>query len=1155
MPFDRSQLNSPSFIQSLIGSQRQVKATLSQLAGTNIESTSSFFYDRPGDGIKSTQQLNVDWSRFENHTFFNSAEAKVNIAIDQVINFFPFDGTRKDYEVFFERLTGFERWVYDRFPKNVGYLMFSGSSGSVPGSYISTSGISGVTYPTLSNNKSGVNVLDQGTRSFSIESQLFLPAQANGLEVVYQKLADSAHGFSLYLLPTASVSQATLLWSVISGSNTLFNSVSVKKGQFNHIVTALNKDPRKNKTQFYLNEVLVSESTSSIQFGDLGTAIAPFVIGSGSSAIINNTTYSPVETLSGSIDDLRFFHSVRSIDQQKAYARKAIYPTDDLKLYFKFNEPSGSLLQTNNVTDSSIVIDSSGNELHSKVTNFSYALRSTGSVASPLTYENVSLSPVLFPGFNNTILLNARLLLSASDYDESNKNMITKLIPQHYLLDGQAFDGIPTFDGNVGSPYVGTLPGTGQIGASQTFAAFLYVWAKFFDELKLYVDAFANVKHVAYDPTDTAPDNFLSTLIKWYGFNVPSFFSDTTIDQFINAENIQPEFGTNSHALQYVQNQIHRRILVNMLDIIKSKGTLHSIKAFIRSTGIDPDNSFRIREFGGPTRQQLSHAREKKTELHPVVDMRDALGVFTTPPLSASRIETGFPQPVGPMVNQAQFPPHGISSNASDGMLTSGSFTIEALYRFPMGKRIPVLATQSLFRMTTAGSTFDSISSDKLGTHLNVIATSASLPHDVPAIRAYLRNSPNWTGVAPTLVMQLTGVNIFDGERWNVSVVKTRSDAFKSAVSSSYYLRVGRVANGSVFESHVTSSYFYAGSGSILTSLSPSYNVSGSSLEIGNRTLSAGTSGAGFQFLNDTTNVTAEARTGVFQGQVSHIRFWSKDISDLEWREHVRNPRSAGVEHPGVNFSFETVATGSFERLRLDVTTDQTTLAADAFGSLSLFDYSQNGFHMSGTLLSGSRRVLLADIMQYSLISPSIDEAVTSDKVRPRSFLNYDNVKESSIAQVAPVYDPDPSEPPMDDTRFSIEFSIIDALNRDIITIFSTLDELDNVLGNPEIMFADDYPGLAVLRKMYLNRLVSKLNFRGFFEFFKWFDDSISSFIEQLIPRKTRFYGTNFVIESHMLERSRKRYFHFDNYLGQQNRIMSVRDILLQQIAGSVRKF
>ena len=143
----------------------------------------------------------------------------------------------------------------------------------------------------------------------------------------------------------------------------------------------------------------------------------------------------------------------------------------------------------------------------------------------------------------------------------------------------------------------------------------------------------------------------------------------------------------------------------------------------------------------------------------------------------------------------------------------------------------------------------------------------------------------------------------------------------------------------------------------------------------------------------------------------------------------------------------------------------------------------------------------------------------------------------------------------MDDTRFSIEFSIIDALNRDIITIFSTLDELDNVLGNPEIMFADDYPGLAVLRKMYFNRLVSKLNFRGFFEFFKWFDDSISSFIEQLIPRKTRFYGTNFVIESHMLERSRKRYFHFDNYLGQQNRIMSVRDILLQQIAGSVRKF
>ena len=31
--------------------------------------TSSYRYDDPGNPLKSTQQLNIDWANFENHTF------------------------------------------------------------------------------------------------------------------------------------------------------------------------------------------------------------------------------------------------------------------------------------------------------------------------------------------------------------------------------------------------------------------------------------------------------------------------------------------------------------------------------------------------------------------------------------------------------------------------------------------------------------------------------------------------------------------------------------------------------------------------------------------------------------------------------------------------------------------------------------------------------------------------------------------------------------------------------------------------------------------------------------------------------------------------------------------------------------------------------
>lgn len=1162
MPFTRTQLNSPAFLKSLIERRREVRATLSQVEGTNIHSTASFFYDRPGDGLKSTQQLNVDWSRFENHTFFNSAEAKVNVAFDRIINHFPFDGTKQDLETFFEGITGFERWVYDRFPKNVGYLNFSGSSGpSGGGTYVSTTGIAGGLYPDLSSDKTGVNVLDPGLRSFAIESQVYIPSQSNGMEVLFQKLSGKQNGFSMYLVATGSQEQCLATFAVVSGSESLFTTAMLQKKQFNHVCAVFDRGPKKNTTQLYVNARLVAESTSSYAFGDLGSAAVPLVIGSGSAIIVNGITLVPTETLSASLDEFRFYHETRTADQLRAYAKKSLPTFPGLKLYFKFNEPSGSLISTSTVADNGLIIDSSGNELHSIISNFAYSLRSTGSIPSPLTYEKLATSPVLFPAFTNTLSLNTSLLVSASDYDINNPNLITKLIPSHYFLDGQISDGLTSPEGTIGDSYSqGTVPGTGKLGAAQLLGSFLYVWAKFFDEMKLFVDAFASVKHIDYNPTNTAPDNFIPLILKSYGFNVPSFFSDATVEQFVDAENIQTDFGTNEHALQFVQNQIQRRILINLLDVIKSKGTVHSIKSFIRSVGIDPDNSFRIREFGGPNRQQLQHSRENKTQPHLVLDLRDRTGYAITPPLSGGRTEVGFPEPAfgSAFTKKSLYPPHGISALASDGLLTSGSFTFEGLYRYPVGFQLRPLTTQSLMRMVVTGTNFSSVS-DGWGTVVNIVATSCSSDIDIPAIRAYVRPCANTVFSPPLLVMQITGTNIFDGNKWNVCFGRSRNDEIGSYVSSSYFLRLGRQDGEQIVESRVTSSYFdengpYTMS-PIFASMDTSLNSSGSYVVIGNRAVSSGVSGT-YHFLNDTTNVTnAEARVGTFEGQVSMLRFWSKAIDDTEWREHVRNHKSLGVRHPTQNFNFEHVATGSFGRLRLDVPIEQMIVSASSTGTIDLLDYSQNLMHMKGIGMSSLRRVLLTDIFSYSTISPLFDEAVTDNKVRIRSFQNYENVLESGLAEVAPVYDPNPSEPPLDDTRFSIEFSVIDALNRDIISIFATLEDMDGALGNPELLFSSDYPGLENIRNTYFNRLTSRINLQAFFQYFKWFDSSISSFIEQLIPRKTRFFGTNFVIESHMLERAKLRYFHMDNYLGDTNRIATVRDILVQQLASSIRKF
>ena len=95
--------------------------------------TESFTYTSPGTGLRSTQQLNVDWSKFENHTFFNSAQVKLNVTFDKIQNGFPFDGSQKETQTFLDTLTGFEKYVYDSYPKNVGYLFCVGKNEPIVG--------------------------------------------------------------------------------------------------------------------------------------------------------------------------------------------------------------------------------------------------------------------------------------------------------------------------------------------------------------------------------------------------------------------------------------------------------------------------------------------------------------------------------------------------------------------------------------------------------------------------------------------------------------------------------------------------------------------------------------------------------------------------------------------------------------------------------------------------------------------------------------------------------------------------------------------------------------------------------------------------------------------------------------------------------------
>jgi hypothetical protein len=1214
--FANTRLFAPTIMRGLhIDSPVSNLASAADHSGSIQHSTSSFRYDSPGVGLRSTQQIPLDWSKFENHTFFNSAEAKVNSAFDKIINEFPFDGKKSEYLEFFDDLTGFEKYVYDKFPKYTGYLNFSGSlgddsPGSDPGLEKGTSiiinDIEGSLYPTLSRDREKTGIVAPDGKSFSIELFMYVPSGTiNHNEVIFQKLdASKNHGITLALSAShekdSPEGACDLLMMVSSGSVAhLSASLSIDKGGFNHLCATWNRTSGVDQLEIFQGFELKSTSSNSYEMGVLDFSVSPILIGSGSAHAISSfhtkeNQFTPTATFSGSIDELQIWHSKRTNAVQRAQAYETTYADDLLKLYLKFNEPTGSHAGGN------IVLDSSGNSLHSTVTNFSEAMRLTGSatslgsgIKSPVILEAERFSPILFPTHHRLVDLNIDLLTSASKYDANNPNLITRLIPKHYLEEATFNEGFENEDADTGNPYGSSVdfPGAGKIGSPQIIASILFTWAKLFDEIKIYIDQMGNVLNIDYVDSEGVADQFLPFVANHYGFDLPNMFADATLRQYLEGKDISLEQALSTNPLQFVQNQIWRRILSDMLEIIRTKGTLRSIRSVFLNMGLNPNSGFRFREYGGKNIRILTDAREFRqattrmlkfsSSLEPISNPADVnaqgrhddVPFLLTPFLSGSRTEPGKPYPAG---NNSTLEVHPVTgtNNSSDGLFTSGSWTYEAFYRFGHTKQYFYPISQSLARMMSTGS-YAGLNMHHVLANLvavsgsNVLSTTSSIQfYANPSVTGSHLVSPfaglpdNYEPSDKKIHLLLTGVNIFSGDMWHISVGRRRSDLTGSINSSSYFLRAGRAFNGKIAEYYSQEKWFNDHhSTNFFETRNADHNASGSYISIGSQSLSVATSSVGLNnvcVLGDETISSVDygrlENASQFAGEVGHIRFWSRDVSEKEDLEHIRNFKSLGVSDPLTNFNFQKTKSGSFERLRLDISTDQPTTASNSDGAINLIDFSQNNLTGSATGFPSNTEVCVATLMSYMQLSPRIDEPITNDKIRVRGFKNRDRVLREG-ARFAPVTSIDPSELIEDDARFSIEVSCVQALNDDIVNILSTLDALDDIIGQPNLVFSPDYPDLENLRKIYFNRLTGKLNLKTFYDFFKWFDSSLGTLIERLVPRKTHFLGSNFVVESHMLERAKFNYSYSDMYLGANDRHSDSDTLLLRQLLVKLRKF
>jgi hypothetical protein len=290
----------------------------------------------------------------------------------------------------------------------------------------------------------------------------------------------------------------------------------------------------------------------------------------------------------------------------------------------------------------------------------------------------------------------------------------------------------------------------------------------------------------------------------------------------------------------------------------------------------------------------------------------------------------------------------------------------------------------------------------------------------------------------------------------------------------------------------------YHFTGSDLFSFKNDNNKSGSFIKIGSSSYGSTSS----IFLNSVAN------NKFFDGKVSQIRFWSKNLDIEETKEHIKNPFTLGVQNPLVNFNFITNVSESFERNRIDLSLKQEISSSDNSGQIIIQDFSQNNYNFTGSSFPLTSSIFSYETIFYGQLGTSLYDNHSKNKIRIRSFEKPEEEYNNSLYSTAPLYYLNNNEEVFETNRFSVDFSIIKGLNEDIIKLISDLENFNDYLGKPEYSFGDKYPDLEKLKNIYFNRLITNVNLRSFYSFYKWFDSNIGEFINQLLPKRTRFRGT-----------------------------------------------
>ena len=591
-----------------------------------------------------------------------------------------------------------------------------------------------------------------------------------------------------------------------------------------------------------------------------------------------------------------------------------------------------------------------------------------------------------------------------------------------------------------------------------------HIMGSYFDTLYLQIETLKTLKTKNYISSSYKPYPHSNRLLSSVGFVAPNIFVDANILEQFDKRSETVLFEEN---LYDIKNTIYQNIYNNIDYIYKSKGTIKSFRNLLRCYGVD---------------QELI-----KFNLYSSNATHD--------------LETDY-EGTSVKKNFANF--NDVDRNRAL-IYQSGTFPGITAAKIKQTTECEVLFPRKLKESQKNFYFYPNLSSSLFGAMAS--GSNVSGAFGAYAVRTDVQSSDVKFVLSSAFGYLASDVyrGVYDNQKWNFSVrvkpllPKTYIATFGNEDYIIQFTGIntvaGRVINQFILSSSVDSVYV-------------------DDLLNTNKRMYVGAS-------YDTISGSSIHPTDV---KISYLRHWFSDLTIQELKAHGIHPYNYGATHPYEDAGGDTlnVSIPKIETLALNWDF-QSASVPDSLGMFVVPDFS------SGSISSQSLYGFLGPFVKrkndgvgrfyLQNDSGSIDkDYVHVYKPRPPESLN-------SLDMIQIGEDRDTiftKETRPVDYFWAFEKSLAQNVSEEILNIFGTIKDFNNLIGEPVNRYRPEYKDMQKLRQLFFMRMQTDIDFERYVEFYRWIDSSLNSMLEKLIPISANTSDRiRTVVESHVLERAK----------------------------------